>query len=267
MRKVARARQSDWWARCFDELFFMYLSGARGINADYTYSSTYPGFANNPLEAPDAYHILYQGGKTKATLSATTTGIDGDALTLQTIDQVVARANVMGGGTTGIPAIEPIMIDGEEHHVMVVHPYQTYSLRANAATGQWLDIQKSLTTAEGRKNPIFQGGQAMYNGVVIHEHRKVIRFNDYGAGGNVEAARALFLGRQAAVCAFGSPGTGLRFDWNEEMEDRGNQLVITTSSIFGIKKTKFDTKTSAGRLDFGVIAVDTAIKDPTGAGM
>jgi hypothetical protein len=30
----------------------------------------------------------------------------------------------MGGGSSGIPAIQPVMIDGEEHYVIVMHPFQ-----------------------------------------------------------------------------------------------------------------------------------------------
>lgn len=266
LRKVARARQAEWWARIFDELFFMYLSGARGVNVDYTFPLTYAGFANNPLSAPDSYHIMYQGGKTKSTLSATTTGLDGDCLTLDTVDAVVARASTMGGGTTGIPAIEPLMIEGEEHYVLVMHPFQEFSVRRNSSTGQWLDIQKALTTAEGSKTPIFKGGLGVYNNVVLHKHKAVTRFSDYG-GGTVKAARALFMGRQAGVVAFGSPGTDLRFDWHEESRDNGNQAVISTSSICGVKKTSFNTKTATGVLDFGVIAVDSAIVDPSGASL
>lgn len=266
VRKLARARQAEWWARVFDELFFMYLSGARGVNSDYTYPLNYSGFANNALVAPDTYHLITQGGKTKSTLSATTTGLDGDCLTLATIDMARNRAAVMGGGTSGIPAMEPIMIDGEEHFVCVMHPHQVYSLRNTTSAGNWLDIQKAAAAAEGRNNPIFKGGLGMYNNVVLHDHRAVIRFSDYGAG-TVKAARALFLGRQAAVVAFGSPGTDLRFDWHEESRDNGNQAVISTSSIFGIKKTSFDTKTTTGKLDFGVIAIDSAVVDPSGAGL
>ena len=260
LRKVARARQSEWWARVFDELFFMYLSGARGVNADYTYPTNYPGFANNPLVAPDTYHQIIQAGKTKSTLTSS------EVMTLATIDAAKARASVMGGGTTGIPAIEPCMIDGEEHYVTVLHPFQEYAVRTNASTGQWLDIQKAATTAEGRSNPIFKGALGMYNNVVLHTHKAVVRFNDYGSGANLEAARALFMGRQAAVVAFGSPGNDLRFDWHEETRDNGNQAVITTSSIFGVKKTSFRTD-NLGSLDFGVIALDSYIADPSGAGL
>ena len=266
LRKLARARESEWWARVFDEQFFMYLSGARGVNADYTFATTYTGRANNPLVAPDTYHLIRQNGTAKASMVAPTSSAINDGLTLTSIDQAKARASVMGGGSSGIPSIEPCMIDGEEHFVCVVHPFQEYTLRTNATTGQWLDIQKAATTAEGRNNPIFKGALGMFNNVVLHSHKAVIRFNDYGSGANVEAARALFLGRQAGVVAFGSPGTDLRFDWHEETRDNGNQAVITTSSIFGVKKTAFSTD-NYGSLDFGVIAIDSTIADPSGASL
>jgi N4-gp56 family major capsid protein len=137
-----------------------------------------------------------------------------------------------------------------------MNPWQEYDVRTATGTGQWLDIQKAAATAEGKSSPIFKGGLGMYNNVVLHEHEGIIRFNDYGSGGNVEAARALFMGAQAAVCAFGSPGNGLRFDWHEESRDNGNQAVITTSSIFGVKKVTFNGK------DFGLMAIDTAAKKP-----
>lgn len=255
LRKIARVRQSEWWARIFDELFFIYLSGARGINADYTFPTTYTGFANNSLVAPDSQHILYGGAATSKATVATT-----DKLALALIDRAQARAGSMGGGTSGIPALQPCEIDGEEHYVLCMHTFQEYDLRTSTSTGQWLDIQKAAAAAEGRNNPIFKGGLGMYNRTILHSHRGVIRFSDYGAGSNVAAARALFMGRQAAVCAFGSPGTGLRFDWHEETQDRGNQAVISTASIFGVKKAAF-TIDGTSR-DFGVIALDTAAADP-----
>jgi hypothetical protein len=59
LRKIARVKQSDWWSRIFDELFFMYLSGARGVNTDYIFGTRYTGFANNPFVAPDSTHTMY----------------------------------------------------------------------------------------------------------------------------------------------------------------------------------------------------------------
>jgi N4-gp56 family major capsid protein len=255
LRKVARVRQSEWWARIFDELMFMYLSGARGINPDYIYGTAYAGFATNAFVAPDAQHNLFANAATsKATLAST------DKMDLKFIDRAVARADTMGGGTTMIPSIQPCEIDGEEHFVLVMHPWAEFDLRTNTNTGQWLDIQKAAATAEGRSSPLFKGGLGLYHDVILHKHRGVIRFNDYGAGGNVNACRNLFMGRQAAVMAFGSPGTGLRFDWHEETQDRGNQAVIDTGTIVGVKKTAF-TIDGTSR-DFGAIALDSACADP-----
>lgn len=251
LRNVARARQGEWWQRVFDELIFMYISGARGINADYIFPATYTGFANNPLSAPDSEHIRYAGGKAKATLA------DTDIMTLTEIDIVKTKATMMGGGTQAIPQIQPIKINGEDHYVCLMNPWQEYDVRKNANAGQWLDIQKAAATSEGKGSPIFKGGLGMYNNVVLHSHKACIRFADYGSGGNVAACRALFLGAQAVALAFGSPGTGLRFDWNEETRDNGNQVVITTHSIFGLKKVTYNA------LDYGVIAMDTAAAQPT----
>jgi N4-gp56 family major capsid protein len=153
LRAVGRKRQGEYWSRVFDEIFFMYGSGARGINADYIFPTSYTGFANNAFAAPDTEHLLYSGDATaKANVDA------ADKMSLATIDRLVAKATMMGGGTTGIPQIQPVMIDGEEHYVLVMTPWDVYNLRAGTAAGTWLDIQKAAATAEGRKSPIFKGG-------------------------------------------------------------------------------------------------------------
>ena len=261
LRAVARRRQGEWWAKVFDELLFIYLSGARGVNTDYIFPTTYAGFAGNGLTAPDASHIIYGDtagapATSKADVAAT------DLMTLNTIERCVARTATMGGGGLGIPAMQPVRIDGEEHYVLLMHPWQAFQVRNNAGTGQWLDIQKATAAAVGMKSPIFTGALGMHANVILHSHRAVVRFADYG-GSTLGAARALFMGRQAAVVAFGSAGTGLRFDWNEELEDRGNQVVITTGSIFGVKKTTFTSPVDSVARDMGVIAVDTYCVDPS----
>ncbi len=262
LRAVSRRRQGEWWAKVFDELLFMYLSGARGVATDYIFPTTYTGFAGNALTAPDAQHILY--GDTAGSPAISKPDVTAqDVMTLNTIERCVARTSTMGGGALGIPAMQPVRIDGEEHFVLLMHPWQAFQLRNNTSTGQWLDIQKATAAAVGLKSPIFTGALGMHANVILHSHRSVVRFSDYGGSSNLAAARALFMGRQAAVVAFGSAGTGLRFDWNEELEDRGNQVVITTGSIFGIKKTTFTSPVDSVSRDMGVIAVDTACADPS----
>lgn len=251
LREKAKRQQSNWWARLQDELMCIYLSGARGVNENFLLPVGYTGRAGNALVTPDANHRLYGG-------NATDFGnLDGDdKFDLRLIDRAKTKADVQGGGATNVPVLQPCKIDGQETFVCVMHTYQEDDVRSNAGTGQWLDIQKAAAGSEGRNNPMFKGALGMYRGVILHSHRNAIRFSNAGSGQNVEAARALFLGSQAAVVAFGSPGTNMRFDWHEETRDNGDKVVITTSSIFGIKKVTFNTE--VGAQDFGVFALDTA---------
>lgn len=257
LREKARRQQSSWWARLKDELRFIYLSGARGVNANFILPIGYTGRANNALVAPDTNHILYGGNSTaKSNMTNEAAGVAGsDTFDLRLVDRAKTKANSQGGGATDIPVLQPCKIDGEEVFVCVMHTFQEDDLRSNTGTGQWLDIQKAIAASEGRKSPMVKGSLGMYRGCILHSHRNVIRFNDYGAGGTYEAARALFMGSQALVEAYGSPGTGLRFDWHEEVRDNGNQVVISSNCTWGTKKVSFNTP--IGAQDFGVFALDT----------
>ena len=257
LREKARRQQSSWWARLKDELRFIYLSGARGINANFILPLGYTGRANNSLVAPDTNHILYGGNATaKNNMTNEAAGVAGsDTFDLRLVDRAKTKADSQGGGATDIPVLQPCKIDGEEVFVCVMHTFQEDDLRSNTNTGQWLDIQKAIAASEGRKSPMVKGSLGMYRGCILHSHRNVIRFNDYGAGGTYEAARALFMGSQALVEAYGSPGTGLRFDWHEEVRDNGNQVVISSNCTWGTKKVSFTT--GIGAQDFGVFALDT----------
>jgi N4-gp56 family major capsid protein len=251
MRTIAKNRLGDYFSRLVDELFFIYLSGARGINQDFIEDTSYTGFAGNSLSAPDASHILYGGSATsKASLAA------ADKMTKAVVERALNLAEMMQARNPDAANMVPVDI-GEgagEAYVCIMSPDQAFDMR-NADTTGWLDIQKAAVTNEGRNNPIFKGGLGMIGGAILHKHRNVIRFSDYGSGSNVNAARALLLARQAGVVAYGTSG-GLRYSWEENTKDYGNEPTVASGFIGGIKKTTFN-----GR-DFGVVALDTAAKDP-----
>lgn len=252
LRVVAKNRLSDYWSRFMDELMFIYLSGARGINADFLFPLGWTGHAGNPIEAPDPGHILYGGSATsKATITSS------DTMSRLLIERAAVQATMLQAQDPDAANMVPVSIEGEDRYVVVMSPFQEHDLRTSDAAG-WLEIQKAAAAAEGRNNPIFRGSLGMINNVVLHSHRNAIRFNDYGAGGDLPAARALFLGRQAGAIAYGTSG-GMRFEWKEEMKDYGNEPTVASGVIFGFKKTRFNGK------DFGVIALDTYAKDPNRA--
>lgn len=250
MRMIAKNRLGDYFARLVDELFFMYLSGARGINQDFIEAADYTGFAGNPFDAPDSGHILFGGSaSSKATLTSS------DKMTVTVIEKAIVKAAMMQALDPKVANMVPVTNGADDQYVLLMSPFQEYDLRTSTTTGQWLDIQKAAAAAEGRKNPIFMGGLGMINNTILHKHRNVIRFDDYGSGQNVKAARALFMGRQAAVVAYGTAG-GLRYSWEENTKDYGNEPTVASGFIGGIKKTRFNGK------DFGVLSIDTAAADP-----
>jgi N4-gp56 family major capsid protein len=254
LRMVAKARTSDLWGRIFDQVIFVYLSGARGVNADYVYPTTWTGRANNSLSAPDSNHIVYGGVATGKTDMQTT-----DTMTTLPIDKAVAYAKMMGGGGPAyseVPQIQPINLDGEEVFLLVMNPWQEFNLRRNTTSMDWADIQKAMAMATGRNNEFMKGGLGMWNKVVLQVHQNVIQFSDYGATTNVAACRALFCGVQAGTLAQGQAGGDLTFGWFEEMYDGGNQVDIYTDTKYGFIKTNFNGN------DFGVIAIDTAAAKP-----
>lgn len=249
LRTVGKDRLSDYWSKYIDEMHFIYLSGTRGINEDFTEGTDWAGHAGNPIQVPDAGHIMYSGDATsKATIAS------DDKMSRLTIEKAQTKARMMRAQDPTTANMLPVKINGEDHYVCVMSPFDEHYLRTADATG-WLEIQKAAAAAEGKNNPLFKGGLGMIDNTVLHSHESVIRFKDYGASSNLAASRSLFMGRQAGVVAYGTEG-GLRFSWKEETEDYDNEAVIVAGTIIGVKKTRFNNK------DFGVMAIDSYAADP-----
>ena len=263
LRMDAKEAASEWWARLWDELFFIYLSGSRGTDTGFVWSADNPFFRVNPLTAPDSKHLIYgEGATSKATITNTS------KMTLRLVDRLIAKSKTMGGDGTDELSMMPCKVNGEDKYALLMHPFQFDDLKNDTAAtegiARWLDIQKAAAAAEGQRNPIYTGSLGEYHGAVLHDHRNVIGFNDYGASANLPARRSLFLGAQAGMIAFGS-SKGMSFDWTEEVKDHGDKVAIGCGSVFGVKKATYRSKDGTAVRDFGVIAVDTYAADPNPA--
>lgn len=242
MRTKGRDALSKWFAEDYDAQIMMYLAGARGVDTTMHVPLGWTGRASNTLTAPDSTHLMYGGNAT-----AKTDLDSADIMDLAVIDRLVAKLETVD------PAMLPISVDGEDKYVFLMHPWQAYDLRKSVSSNDWMDIQKR----QGKDSLIFKNALGEHNGIVLHKHRNVIRFDDYGAGADQTAGRALLLASQAGMIAWGGSVKGTdRYSWNEETDDRGNALVITVGAIYGVKKSRFNSK------DYGVLAVDTYCDDP-----
>jgi hypothetical protein len=193
--------------------------------------------------APDTNHIFRPNSRT--TDESLTTG---DEFNLAIIDKMVARAYQFNNAAgTGNP-IRPMRAQGRKLWVMFVHDHQIYQLRSSASAGTWIDYQKSAITGGDKENPLFKGGDLVgeYNGVLLHRAPRVTNGVNSTTGASVaNARRAVMCGAQAAMFATGrdfGAGQENKFSWVEESFDYGNQLGVSAGSIFGLKKTRFNSQ-------------------------
>ena len=218
MRTSAKERLTDWWAERIDQELLDKLCGKA--------TST---FANTPTAAATTRSIW--AGDAGATASVTT----ADKMDTKVLDAAKQMA------VLATPKIRPLRINGKEHYVAILHPYDATNLRQDPV---WNQAQRDANI-RGEKNPIFSGALGIYNGLVIHEHEYIYRTND--GSGSAYVARNILCGQQAGVMAWGAP-----VKWVEKSFDYGNKWGISVGAIFGALKPIFNS------LDYGVVTMFAA---------
>lgn len=239
LRDEAKSGLRDWYAKRMSVSLFNQVCG-------YTAESRtkYTG-----LQAT----IAPSSGRRLACNATTTTADESlgssDLFKLKYIDYAVEIAKT-STATTG--PIRPIMIGGEEKYVCYLHPYQVTDLRTDASTaGNWFDIQKAgLQGGQISKNPIYTGALGEYNGVILRSAFDVTQGVNSSTGAAISTVRrAVLMGAQAGVIGFASDKDESTFDWVEELFDYERELGVSAQTMFGIKKTQFNS------VDFGTIVI------------
>lgn len=212
MRTDAKNSLSDWLARTIDNTIFKKLS-------------------TNPSED----RVIYGGSAKSADALAASDTFSAD---------IIGKAKRLALADEDT-MVKPIRVNGVDTYVMVIDQYQARDLMND----QKFREAQEYANIRGEKNPIFSGALGMYDGVVIHQHNRIIR----NTSGTVPYSSALFLGAQAAVMAVGNEPT-----WNEDDFDYGNQVGFAFGRMFGIEKAAYDYDGDGKKTDFGVVNVITA---------
>lgn len=236
LREEAKDALAEWWADRKSAWFFNQVCGyTPQTNTKYT--------GMNAVVAPSSTRRIVAGsGSTDESITS------ADTFTLNLIDQAKEVAVV------GNNMVKPVRIGGGKKYVMYLHPYQVTSMRTNASTGQWLDIQKAaMAGMESTKSPIYSGALGEYNGVILRQSQDVTQGVRSDTGAAVTTVRrAVLLGAQAAVACYGQKLSGInRYLWNEELFDHKRRLEVAATCIGGLKKTVFNSA------DFGTVVVSS----------
>lgn len=242
LRKEAGPRLGIWAREWLTELITVYASGARGVRTGLILPTSFTGFAGNSLQAPDSGHLLIAGAGTKLGLTSS------DVMTTTILDKAVRKIKLLIN--TGA-AMRPVSVKGKKYFIALLTPEQIYDLRQDS---KWQSAQQQANI-RGEENPLFSGAEGVWNGLVIYENAAGVLFNDYGAGANVGAARAVILGAQSLGIAYGKSGAASdgNFKYIEKTDfDYYNQTGFAVSSVVGVKKLQFNSK------DYGTFTVDTA---------
>ena len=256
-RQEAKNGLKDWFAERIAIGFFLHACGYTGAAFTHRSVSVNPTLTvfnlGNTITAPSASRRIWAEGGAGEDNTADESLESDDVFDLRLIDYAKELAR-----TTAVP-IRPVMIDGAEHYVCYLHPYQVVDMRTSTDTGQWMDFSKAAYTGRGKENPIFNGALGMYNGVVLRESENVMPGVNSSTSASISTVRrAVFLGAQAATMGMGTnfnaPSRGMpgsAFKWVEETFDYQRELGVSAQSLLGLKKPVFNS------LDFGTITMAT----------
>ncbi len=247
LRAEARDALADWYGKRLSTAFFNQVCG--NTNEART---KYTGL--QATTAPSTSRILWQGS-----LTADESLGSSNTFTLGMLDKAKEMA------ITATPLVRPINAMGKSDigdyyravqqgkYVAYLHPYQVTDLRTNTSTGQWLDITKAAATGDGSKqNPIWDGALGMYNNIILKSAFDVTQGVNSSSGAAITTVRrAVLLGAQAACVGYGMKHAGGKYLWNEELFDHKRRLEVSALSIWGMKKTRFNS------VDYGTVVMST----------
>lgn len=262
LRAQGRDALAEWYGNRKAVTFFNQVCGyTPAWNGGVPTATAGPKFTGlNPVTAPASASGLVRqiwAGAVSNDQSLT----DTDIFTVQMIDKAVTRARL------GIQKIKPITVNGAKKYVMYIHDVQVEQLRTATGRGGWLDIQKAALEGAG-KHGIYNGALGEWNNVVLRRSPNVTNGVDSGNGAPVtNVKRAVLLGAQAAVCAYGrrtNPAKG-QYRYSEELKDHGRRLETGIWGIWGLKKTLFQAPIGGSMVntDYGALVVSTWAPDPT----
>lgn len=250
LREQCKNANRDWWVDRLSKTFFNHVCGYTPANTESATSGLlYTGL--NPVTAP-AVNTNITGSGIVRQIWQGSAGADeslgnSDTFTLGLIDRAVEAAK------TGNSMIRPIMIAGKPHYVMYLHTSQVTALKTSTSGVNWYESQRFAYMGKEKDNPIFTGALGEYNNVILRSSQDVTPGVNSSTGASVSnTRRAVLLGAQACVCAYGTKYTeGRRYRWSEELLDHSRLLEVATFSIWGLKKAVFNGN------DHGCLVVST----------
>jgi len=294
LRGLARAQGHNYMTRLEDQLTLVHLAGARGSANDIEWAvplASDPDFDEivvNRVKAPtyNRHYLSTGSGLEHVGANANEIGIaSSDVMNVDVVDALRTLLDSMPLPPPPVQFKDDQMASDAPMRVLLCSSEQYTSLVRSGNFRTW-QANAMARAQMAKMNPLFMGEAGLWNGILIVKMPKPIRF--YGgdilrwcpsATSEEEAVvdivpesfrqngfavdRALLLGGQALAEAYGKARqTGNPYFWSEKELDHGDKLEILVGMIGGKSKIRFEIDHGPRRepTDFGVIAIDTAVK-------
>ena len=250
LRNAARPVLLDWATEDTRELYITALGSLNGT----AFTSRTAAIADAWLvDNVDRVQFGAVASPSATDLSSALSDLDttADLLTTTAIDAMVLKAK------TANPKIRPVSDkgNGKRYFVALANPHSFKNLRDSMDTEVL-----ALTTVEMQASKLFEGGDLLWNGVIIKEIDNIPIYPNIGNGGTTEVTPVYLMGAQALAHA-----TAKRWVTQTEDFDYGDKKGVAVESIYGIRKMIFGSGTgdTDDLKDHGVV---TGFFATTGAG-
>lgn len=220
LRNAARATLLDWAMEDTRDLVIEALGSLNGTK-----------FIDRTAAIADAWLVDNADRAVFGAAAAGFTDLSADLALLDTtadlFTNIALDAMVLKAKTCN-PKIRPMRDpgNGKRYYVAFANPYAFKNLRDTLDT----EVLAS-TVVQMEASKLFEGGDIMWNGVIVKETDNIPIYENIGAGGTTEVTPVYLCGAQALAVAYAK-----RWRTVTEEFDYGDKYGVAIDGIYGVRK-------------------------------
>lgn len=235
LREAARATLKEWSLKDTEDLIIRAIASKNGVRYSAADETTKDAWLTD-----NADRVLFGALRSNTVAgdhSASLANVDttDDLLTPAAISKMKVIAS-----TVANPKIRPIRStagrNGRRYYIMYAHPYAFNDLKNNSAI---IQAQREVSL-QMENERLFQGGDLLWDGVIIKQIEEAESEWDYGTVGasSARVVGAFLVGAQAIGAAYAKRWTSTQKDF-----DYGVKHGVQIQAIYGIEKMQFGSGT------------------------
>jgi N4-gp56 family major capsid protein len=240
LRNAARPILLDW---AMEDTRDLIITALGSIGGDISFTASTEAQRDAWL-VDNADRVVFGAGVgafTDFSADAALLDTTNDLFNATALDAMVLKAK------TCSPKIRPMRDggNGKRYYVAFANPHAFKNLRDSLDTEVLAN-----TVVEMQASKLFEGGDILWNGVIVKETDNVPIYTNLGASATTEVTPVYLCGAQALAVAYAK-----RWKTVTEEFDYGDKHGVAVESIYGVRKIIFGTGTNDtdDLKDFGVV--------------